>query len=116
MQLDIFDHSHDVMLRNDVVDALVRHDASAARSAWRVLSGEFPADDALPAFARLIEAVERRGGAVFATHDALRETRDMLNDVAPAAQRVFGQRASVDWMAPLWRGMAWGSARLAVRS
>ena len=116
MQLDIFDHSRDVMLRNDVVDALVRHDASAARSAWRVLSGEFPADDALPAFARLIEAIERRGGAVFASHDALRETRDMLNDVAPAAQRVFGHRASADWMAPLWREMALRSARLPFQS
>jgi len=30
MQLDIFEHSHDVMQRNDVVQALVRHDAGAA--------------------------------------------------------------------------------------
>ena len=118
MQLDIFDHSRDVMLRNDVVDALARHDASAARSAWRILSDEFPGDDALPALAVLIEAIERRGGGVaFADHDAVSEARGMLNDdVALAAQRVFGDRAGVDWMAPLWRAMARGAARLPFRS
>ena len=117
MQLDIFDHSRDVMLRNDVVDALARHDASAARSAWGILSDEFPTDDALPAMAVLIEAVERRAGVVFADHDAVREARCMLNDeVAHAAQRVFGHPAGTDWMTPLWREMALKAARLPFRS
>ena len=117
MQLDIFDHSRDVMLRNDVVDALARRDASAARSAWRILSDEFRSDDALPALAELIEAVERRAGTVFADHDAVREARCMLNDkVALAAQRVFGHQAGADWMAPLWRETALRAARLAFRS
>ena len=117
MQLDIFAHSRDVMLRNDVVDALAQRDASAARAAWRILDKDFPIDDALPAFAVLIEAVERRTGVVFVDHDAAAEARRVLNDqVAPAALRVFGAQAGAHWMVPLWRDAALGAARLAYRS
>jgi hypothetical protein len=37
MQLDIFADSRDVMLRNDVLDALHRRDAVSARQAWQRL-------------------------------------------------------------------------------
>ena len=46
-QLDIFAHSRDVMLRNDVLQALERRDAASARAAWRALAAEFDADLAL---------------------------------------------------------------------
>lgn len=39
MQLDIFEHGREVMLRNDAVDALERRDASAARQACDRLDG-----------------------------------------------------------------------------
>ena len=117
MQLDIFDHSRDVMLRNDVVDALVRRDASAARTAWQILEEAFPIDDALPALTVLIEAVERRAGIVFVDHDAVAESRSVLNDhFAPAALRVFGEKAGANWMVPLWRDAAQSAARLAFRA
>ena len=48
MQLDIFEHSRDVMLRNDVISALERHDAAAARAACDLLAQECPADESLP--------------------------------------------------------------------
>ena len=37
MQLDLFADSRDVMLRNDVLDALQRHHASDARQTWERL-------------------------------------------------------------------------------
>jgi hypothetical protein len=117
VQLDIFDHSRDVMLRNDVVDALARRDASEARISWQILKKDFPTDDALPAFAVLIGAVERRAGVVFVDHDAVAEARCELNDrISPAALRVFGPQAGASWMVPLWRNTALSAARLAFRS
>jgi hypothetical protein len=117
MQFDIFDHSRDVMLRNDVVDALVRRDASAAWTAWQILKEDFPIDDALPAFAVLVDALKRHAGVVFVDHDALAEARSVLNDqFAPAALRVFGHPVGADWMVPLWRDAALSAARLAFRS
>lgn len=116
MQLDIFDHSRDVMLRNDVVDALDRRDASDARSAWHVFKDEFPAHDTLPALAALIGALEGRAGAAFADHDALCSARRVLGDIEPAARRVFGEQAGAAWLAPLWHEMAIRAARLPFRS
>jgi hypothetical protein len=117
VQLDIFDHSRDVMLRNDIVDALARRDGSEARISWQILKKDFPTDDALPAFAVLIGAVERRAGGVFVDHDAVAEARCELNDrISPAALRVFGPQAGASWMVPLWRNTALSAARLAFRS
>ena len=117
MQLDIFDHSRDVMLHNDVVDALARRDPSAARLAWHILKDEFPASDTLPALAVLIDALECRTGAAFADHDAVCDARRVLSrDIEPAARRVFGEQAGTAWLAPLWQETARRAARLPFRS
>ena len=58
MQLDIFADSRDVMLRNDVLDALHRRHSGDAREAWQRLAGEFPDDGSLPGLATLIEVLE----------------------------------------------------------
>ena len=47
MQLDIFEHSRDVMLRNDVLQALERFDAPRSRVCWQALALDYPCDDAL---------------------------------------------------------------------
>src|SRR5258706_15615960 len=113
MQLDIFDHSRDVMLRNDVVDAVAGRDASAARSAWHVFKAEFPADDTVPALAVLMDALECRTGAPFANHDAVRDARRVLSgDIEPAARRVFGEQAGAAWVLTQWQEMAQRAARL----
>jgi hypothetical protein len=54
MQLDIFDHSRDTMLRNDGAQALERHDVATARSAWRTFSEEFPFHETLPPLGALV--------------------------------------------------------------
>lgn len=71
MQFDIFEHSRDVMLRNDVVHALERRDGAAAHVAWETLAREYPADESLPALLALNVAIERSGQPAFRDHDAL---------------------------------------------
>jgi hypothetical protein len=116
MQLDIFDHSRDIMLRNDVVDALERRDASTARAAWLIFSKEFPLDDTLSPLAVLIDALEHRTCASFLDHGAVSDARRLLNsEIAPAAVRTFGKKAGATWLAPLWQEMAQRSAQLSFR-
>jgi len=118
MQLDIFDHSRDVMLRNDVAQALEQRDAAAARAACLVLAAEYPQDGSLPSLERLIEALAQQGGQPpFADPAAACEARAMLVEhIEPAALSVFGVRAGTGWLTPLWRELAARAGRLPFRS
>lgn len=117
MQLDIFEHSRDVMLRNDVVHALDRRDGAAARVAWETLAKDYPTDESLPALLVLIVAIEGRGQLAFRDHDALRHAMSALQDnILPAALRIFGDKAATAWIGPLWRELAQRAASLAFRT
>ena len=59
MQLDIFEHSRDVMLKNDVVDALKRRDATGARASRAALFREYPEISCLTDLDQMIAATER---------------------------------------------------------
>jgi hypothetical protein len=113
MQLDLFADSRDVMLRNDVLDALQRRHACDARQAWERLTGEYPADDTAPMLAVLISAIENVPTARLAGHPALVEARRVLADeVAPAARRLLGEQAAGAWLVPCWRTLAQRAAAL----
>ena len=113
MQLDIFEHSRDVMLRSDVVDALLRRDGAAARSAWRTLGEEFRADECPPVLGVLVSALERCPAAPFANHDAARAARlELLQQIEPAAMRMLGQASGAAWLALQWAALAQVAARL----
>ena len=113
MQLDIFEHSRDTMLRNDVVLAIERHDAIAARSAWRIFSQDFPSDETLPLLEVLVRALERRVSTAFSEHDALREARlELTHQIGPAALRMLGKNGAATWLGALWRELAQRSAQL----
>jgi len=117
MQLDIFDHSRDTMLRNDVVHALERRDAREARAAWRILSGEFPRDHSVPLLALLIDAIDGPACTPFANHDAASTARGALaGEIEPAALGIFGASTAAGWLAPLWRQLAQRAAALAFRA
>ena len=106
-QLDIFDDSRDVMLRNDVLSALRRNDPSAARRALQRLSSEYPDHDSLAAFAILVHALEKHNALPVANHDAVAAARkDLLDRVEPAAGQWFGLRAATAWLSPLWQNIA----------
>ena len=113
MQLDLFADSRDVMLRNDVLDALQRRHACDARQAWERLMGEYPADDTAPILAVLITAIENVPTARFVSHPALVEARRVLADeIAPAARRLLGEQAAGAWLVPCWRTLAQRAAAL----
>ena len=117
MQLDIFDHSRDVMLRNDVLDALQRLDAAGARSAWHQLEQAYPSDGAVVPLAALIGALEQRSEAPFATHEAAHHAvRALADSILPTAQRLFGDGPGAEWMLPLWRLVAQRAAALPFRA
>jgi hypothetical protein len=116
MQLDIFEHSRDVMLRNDVVHALEQRDPAMARVAWQALAAECPHDPSLPAFLVLAEAIQASSQTAFRDHDALRRARQAVeDDIQPAALRTFGEKGAA-WLCPLWQELAQRAALLAFRA
>jgi hypothetical protein len=117
MQLDIFEHSRDVMLRNDVVHALEQRDATLAQSSWQALFAECPNDPSLPSLLVLIEAMEASGQAAFRDYDELHRARQMADShIQQAALRTFGEKNAAAWLRPLWRDLAQRAAPLAFRS
>lgn len=74
MQLDIFDDSHGVMLRNDVLNALQRYAASEARQALQKLADEFPDVDGVS----LLATLEHRSTMPFADHPGAAQARHAL--------------------------------------
>lgn len=117
MQLDIFEHGREVMLRNDAAHALERREASGARQACNALSQEYPADDSLPSLRVLtdyLEAAEIGRDDAFRDHASLREAREMLQEtIRDAAQRIFGDRAAAVWLAVSWHDIARRAGSLA---
>src|SRR5258706_2993054 len=117
MQLDIFDHSRDVMLRNDVLDALKHFDAAAAHAAWHRLDQAYPSDGTLAPSAKLIDVLEQRTDARFADHEAAHEAvRGLTTSVLPAARLLFGGAGGAEWLLPLWRLAAQRASHLPFRA
>jgi hypothetical protein len=115
-QLDIFAHSRDTMLRNDVAAALERRDPVGARSAWGTFAEEFPHDETLTPLCVLVDALEQRMAAPFPDHQSVQDARRALSEVIePAAQRILGRDAGTRWCAALWGEMAQRAAHLAWR-
>lgn len=113
MQLDIFEHSRDLMLRNDVLDALQRRDAPAARQAWRQFEAEYPRDDTLAPLQRLVLALEAPEGPAFeGPAQAAEALRQLQDDVVPAATQLWDAKTATAWLAPLWARLAQRSARV----
>ena len=113
MQLEIFEHSRDVMLRNDLVEALLRRDATAARSARQALADAYPQDTALADASVLIEALDDADDTPWLTHAAANAARNYLEQhVGPAARGT----SSALWLAELWGGLAQRASALPFRA
>ena len=107
VQLDIFDHSHDVMLRNDLIGALQRFDVAAVRMALQRLERDFPADATLTPASVLLRALECRTEAHFTHCDEAREAVGILSEtIQPAAMKVLGDGPGSEWAMPLWSSAA----------
>jgi hypothetical protein len=106
MQLDIFEHSRDIMLKNDVVVALERRDATVARKCRAALFGEYPDSPLLLDLNTMIDALEQKPPRV-QTHLDLATARQWLEDtVEPATLRVLGSKEGQLWLAVLWKALA----------
>ena len=117
MQLDIFNDSRDVMLRNDVLSALQRYDAAGARRALQALANEYPDDVAQVYFGSIVNALEGRSTVPFDRHEAALQARQALShDVQPAVAHVFPRQSGATWLAPLWAELAGRAAALPFRA
>lgn len=105
MQLDIFEHSRDVILRNAAIDALRKRDAAAYARAVIALGAEYGADPLLPALGVLCGRLHTPIPNPIAREAAIEILRETEGVVAPAANEVFGKGAQA-WLAPLWAELA----------
>ena len=114
LQLDIFAHSRDTMLRNDLIEAVSRRDADAARAAWTALGAEYADDAALAPASLLIEALAHPSHAPLPDlATAIGERRHIESTQAPAAAAVMGPLAAPRWLAASYGALARRAANLA---
>lgn len=106
MQLDLFEHSRPVTLRNAVIGALKRRDPDAGEKAVAALAAEYGADPLLPDMNELCRRLRDNplpdGFTLAATVTLLREIEERC---VPATRRVLGAAADA-WLAPLWHALA----------
>lgn len=105
------------MLRNDVLHALERHDAAAARAAAQRLATEYPADNDLPALLLLahngLAALQPEHQTALTDHTALAFARQQIEvQLVPAAEMCMGAPAARAWLRPLWCALAARAAGL----
>jgi hypothetical protein len=111
-QLDLFADSRDVMLRNDVADALLRLDAPAARAAWQRLVAEYADEPQAEALQHLVVHLESGGPTPFAgAAAACSAATEVEQRIVPAAAAVLGP-AGAAWAQPLWQALAQAAAAL----
>ncbi len=105
MQLDIFEHSRDVISRNAAIDALRQRDAAACARAVVALGAEYGADPLLPAPGVLCGRLHTPVPNPIAREAAIEILRETEGVVVPAADEVFGKGAQA-WRAALWAELA----------
>ena len=115
-QLDLFEHSQDTMLRNDVLAALQRRDTLAAQSARLALADLAPQHAALAPLAVLVDTLAAATDAPFSHPGAAAQaSAHLAQAVAPAALAQFGAEAAARWLAPCWRQLAERASKLPFR-
>jgi hypothetical protein len=105
MQLDIFEHRRDVILRNATIEALRQRDADACTRALAALCSEYPADPLLKAFNLLCEKLRSPISSPLTREIAAALLQESGGTVTTAAHEVFGRTAQA-WLAPLWVELA----------
>ncbi len=106
MQLDLFTHSRDVMLQNDVITALRERNTVSGWTALAVLKAEFPQQEILAPLKILLNALAAPTQQL-ADHNSVASRLATLDTVVtPAANRVFGHKVAGAWLSPLWLSLA----------
>ncbi len=107
-QLDIFNDSRDVCLRNDIAAAIVRADLAAARLALVGLRSESDSDSTLGAAQTLIDHLVTTCAdePLRSADEVLTRRRDIETRIAPAARQILGPAVSAPWLTTQWRRLA----------
>ena len=105
MQLDIFEHSRDVVLRNAVIDALRQREAGACARALTKLAAEYAADPLIPAFGLLCQKLHSSIPNPISREAATAVLQETGGAVTAAARAVFGRSAQA-WLSPVWAELA----------
>lgn len=112
MQLDLFAHTRDVMLRNELVCALEARDPVACEQALKALLSEFPSEAVGPPALIVLTWLKREFRA-FASHaEVLRCIDEVINALEPALSRVLGEQSALSWLEPVWCQIAKAATRL----
>jgi hypothetical protein len=111
MQLDLFEHSRDVTMRNEAIEAARAYSSGTLSAAIKMLASECPGDPVLPVLEKLLQRLSIALAPGLARAAALGILR-LTEQSVPAAQRVFGNAAEA-WLAPLWAELAGAIANLA---
>ena len=105
MQLDIFEHTRDVVLRNAAIDTLRERDTGACAQAVAALGAEYGADPLRSAFSILCAKLRSPVPKPIAREVAIAILQELDDTVAPAAHAVFGKEAQA-WLSPLCAELA----------
>ncbi|GHU32335.1 hypothetical protein AGMMS50256_22260 [Betaproteobacteria bacterium] len=106
MQLDLFEHSQDVVLRNAVVDAVKRRDADGGKAAIAALAVDYADDPLLPDMETLCRHMEAGPlPSVLSATDAAMLLQDAEGRLEPAARRLLGTAAEA-WFSTFWLALA----------
>jgi hypothetical protein len=112
MQLDIFDHSRDVMLRNDVIGAIEAREVHAARLALAKFEGEYPQDRTLAALKTLVHSLDSPVGRFTDSAAAVAAKEYLETAIQAAATQLMASAQARSWMAQAWRLLAQAAAGL----
>jgi hypothetical protein len=116
MQLDFFNDSQSVVLRNDVIVAIEQCDLPGARLALQTLGQHDPQDQHQNALGLLIETLAARTATEFRDHAALHLACQALrHDITAAAQGSLGEPGASIWLRLRWQELAGRAAPLAYR-
>lgn len=109
-QLDIFDHSQDVGLRNDLAQALLGGEPDKAQSLADALAAGWGDDPVLPPASLLIDHLRWQQACVAPGRmdlATLRQARSRLEGpMAVAAAAALGAAQAPGWLASQWRWLA----------
>ena len=114
MQLDFFNDSQNVSLRNDVIFALEQCNVPLAQQAWEKLGQHCPDDTRqVASLLLLIVFLAARSQVPFQSHADLYAARlELQNKITPAAQGSLGSAAAAVWLRERWQELTKRAALL----
>lgn len=104
-QLDLFVHSHAVILANEAIDALLARKAGRAAACLDRLRAEEPGYEALTALETLWRTLSEWPLRSTNASEVAGAVERLQREVHPAALAALGSKAA-DFMRPLWRDLA----------